>query len=203
MENIQEILTNGKILEIVDYHSDKCLITILGEYNKNKFILKLSKQEYPNDLNIPYNKLLQNVVQTFNNDIYYKFIADDLITNKSRADFVYPADEKVIEKFRRKQHTLFIESYETYLNKSKKYIDSIDPSHTKWVYNILYEGKETPLYKIENELIILKDYKSVDSNALICLGISYSPIKCLRDLNETHLDLLNKFYYQGVKFYYY
>jgi hypothetical protein len=201
MSDIDVIISEGRLVEIIDYHSDRCLITILGEYKEKFFILRLSKVEYPNDLNMPYNTFIKNIVQTFNNDIYYKFIADDLISNKCRADFIYPADNKVIEKYRKKEHILFVESYETYINKTKKYIDGIDPSHTKWISNILYEGKEQPLYKIENELIILKDYKSVDSDRLNCLGIAYSPIKSLRDLNDSHLELLKKFYYDGVLVY--
>ena len=159
-----------------------------------------------NSINQRYNNLLSTLINeientsnvVFNNDIYYKFISK-ASDNLLKVDFIFPADKKVIEKYQKKFFILFEENYETYLTKTLKYIDSIDPKHTKWISNALYENTEKILFSIPNEFIILQDYNSLDNKkTLNCLGISYEKIKTLRDLNESHLDLLKKLYNEGV-----
>ena len=120
--------------------------------------------------------------------------------NKLKIDFIFPANKKVVDKYRKKQIILYTETYEIYLNKTKRYIESIDPKHTKWIENAIYDNTEKILFFIPNEFIILKDYNTVDNkNILNCLGFPYEKIKCLRDLDGNHIKLLEKFYYQGVK----
>jgi hypothetical protein len=196
-ENVQEIIQKSKNVEIIDYNSERCIITFLGQYEDKSFVLKLCKKEYSNNKETMdlFNSAIRNVKVTFENDIYYKFIADDYFINQCKADFIYPADSKVIDKYRKKDLILFRESYEIYLNKTKLYIYSIDPSHTKWIHNVLFNDAEEILLKTD-DFVILRDYKGYDENSKVnCLGIPFNKdIKSLRDLCSNHLDLLKSFY---------
>jgi hypothetical protein len=196
-DKLKEIIEGGQALEIIDYNPDRCVISILGEYKGEKYVMRLSKKEYPNDDSIIklVNSGIKNIKNLFFNDVYYKFIADDFISNQCKADFIYPADSKVIDKYRKRDLILFRETYEIYLARTKPYINSIDPSHTKWIHNSLYEGVEEELYKNE-DFTVLRDYKSLDdTKKLNCLGIPYTDkIKSLRDLNGDSLKLLERFY---------
>jgi len=214
----QIILTSN--YEIIDYNLYNCLITLQGTYiqteendnltEKIEFILRIKKKEFEilNEEKSSQNyidhltNLINNIETTanvvFNNDIYYKLISKST-DNLLKIDFIFPADKKVIEKYRKKYFILFEENYETYLTKTLKYIDSIDPKHTKWIHNALYENTEKILFSIPNDFIILQDFNSLDNLKILnCLGIPFEKIKTLRDLNGSHLDLLKKFYNEGV-----
>lgn len=139
----------------------------------------------------------------FNNDIYFKLLGKSNKENSLKIDLIFPADKKVIDKYKQKKYVLFVESFETYVNKTKQFIDSIDPNHTKWIENALHNNAEKVLFDIPNEFIILKDYNTVDNKDILnCLGLPYLKIKCLRDLDGSHIPLLEKFYNEGVLIYY-
>lgn len=83
------IINSGFTLnEILDYNSDRCYMTILGKLTQNDelFVLKIKKKEYNtdnlDDIRKGLMKLTKDALQTFNNDIYYKYLADDISENK-------------------------------------------------------------------------------------------------------------------------
>lgn len=214
-KKLSQIITSSTY-EIIDYNLNNCLITLQGTYlaedksEKKDLILRIKKKEFEilneEKSTQNYNFLLSNLIKeientsniVFNNDIYYKFISK-ASDNLLKIDFIFPADKKVIEKYRKKLYILFEENYETYLTKTLKYIEKIDPRHTKWIHNALYENTEKILFSIPNDFIILQDFNSLDNlKTLNCLGIPFEKIKTLRDLNGSHLDLLKKFYFEGV-----
>src|SRR5690606_21349501 len=63
---------------------------------------------------------------------------------------------------------------------------------------ILYKNAEKILYQNE-DFMIIQDYNSKDNEDILnCLGIPFNnTIKSIRDLNETHLELLSSFYHKG------
>lgn len=157
-----------------------------------------------------FQSLLKNLIRSindttnlvFNNDIYYKLLGEAIGENAIKIDFIYPAEKKVIDKYKKKCHILFEESYDIYLSKTKKYIDAIDAKHTQWIQNALYNNTEKILYQSLDSFIILKDYNTVDNKDILnCLGLPFKQIKCLRDLDESHLHLLEKLYHEGVNFF--
>jgi m7GpppX diphosphatase len=210
---LEIIFTNPKlkILEILDSNYDRCFFSILGKiFNEEKkseenFVLKIKKKEF---LYTPENicevsKNIQGMIkdpeEIFNNDIYYKLLSSDYVNNKLKLDLIYPADSKVIDKYRKKGYNLFVETSEIYYEKTKKFIDSIDSSHTKWIYNLLHKKTEKILHEEENLFVIVQDYNSKDNPEILnCLALPYQDnLKCLRDLSEDNLELLEKFYYKG------
>jgi hypothetical protein len=95
---LSKILTNPsmKIKEILERNPDRCFISLLGEIiNENTkepeiFVLKIKKKEF--DIEIGHissenisekiKQIISTPNQLFNNDIYYKLLATDLIDNK-------------------------------------------------------------------------------------------------------------------------
>ncbi len=121
------------------------------------------------------------------------------LSKNIKIDLIYPADIKVTDKYRKKGFTLFVETAKVYFEKTKGFIDAIDPSHIQWIKNILYKRTEEILYEEEGVYQVLQDYNSKDNpQVLNCLGIPYQEdIKSLRDLKPEHLPLLESFYYKG------
>jgi len=197
--------TSVKYLEILDENPDRCFVTILGEIHneskskKENFIIKIKKKEFDADDLNSFGEKVRSILtlpeQKFNNDIYYKFVSMDMVENRCKSDLIYPADDKVIDKYRRKQFSLFEETPEIYREKTLKYIKSIGINNVKWIHNILYNNSEKIIYKVENALLITQDYNTKDNEKLLnCLGIPYNDtILSLRDLNATHLELLEIF----------
>lgn len=198
----KDSLTNPtfKVVEVLDENVDKCSFSILCTIKKDEkeeefIVFKIMKKEFSNlpEITQKLNSLFTNPIGIFNNDIYYKFLTTDIIENQLKVDFIYPADARVIDKYRKKGHILISETPEMYYSITKKYIDSIDPSHTNWIKKILYENAEELLHKDE-EFIIVQDYNSKQNpDILNCLALTFiNDIKSIRDLNHTHLNLLEK-----------
>ena len=148
-----------KIIEILDESPQNAQIYLLGEFEKNnnkeKFIIKLKKKEFDSESILKNNIILKKICSEpliyFSNDIYKKFLSKDLFQNIIDIEFIYPINEKVIDKHRKVVYELFTETYEIYLNKTLKHINSFDKSHVQWIHNIL-EGKAE---KIINMLIMI------------------------------------------------
>ena len=206
-----------KILEILSANSLTCQINILGETtltenDPQKFVLKLHKKEFAisldekdhlNSLKI-LKKIFSSPEQYFENDIYYKFLTQDLIQNQVDVELIFPATQKQIDKYRLIKYEIFHETYEAYLKKTLPYINSIQQNDVKWIFNIFEKKTEVPIGEAPSKkFIILKDYTTTnDSKTLICLGIpipEYSYIKSIRDLTQKELPLLEELYTEGKK----
>ena len=214
------ILTNKytKILEILSENQLTCQINILGETKfkegdeYSKFILKIHKKEFTFTLNESNNiqtleilkKIFSTSKQYFENDIYTKYLTDDLIQNKIDVELIYPATQKQIDKYRLVNYELFHETYDIYLKKTLPYINSIQQKDVTWIFNIFEKKTEEPIGEAPSKnFLILKDYTAANNDkAIICLGIpipKYSYIKSIRDLTQKELPLLEEFYVEGKK----
>lgn len=209
----KSVLTNGIIEklsdssltfeEILDHNPDRCYIVLLAkiiDINNQNMVIKIKKKEFSTEINLSemktnLSKLINNPLQIFHNDIYYKLVCSDLLENKLKVDIVYPADSKVIDKYRKKGYVLIKETQKIYYEKTLKFIENIDASHTKWIDNVLYNNTEKILHNEEGKYIITQDYNSKDNASILnCLGIPFNnTIRSLRDLNASHLDLLESF----------
>lgn len=195
-----------RIVEILDYNSERGFISLLGETlneennQKENFIIKLNKQSFTNCVDPVYwdknilNYFAENPTNlTFNNDIYYKFISEIKEFSQVNVDLIIPVLK--IDKYRKTNYKVVTETYKFYRNKIIPYISSLEKSHNQFIYNILYKGTEKIYYTKEKEFVILKDYKYINSNEMYFLGIVYDDsIKSLRDLTSKHLPLLRNLY---------
>lgn len=209
--SINEILSSPsvKLIEILDNNTNYAQVAILGEVELQKdkkvqFVLKLKKKEFDvkSILAIESIKsICTSPSRYFLNDIYQKYISQDLIQNKINVELIYPATPKVIDKCRAGKFEIITETYEIYKNKTLPYINTFDKNHIQWIHNILENKAEKILIQTE-KFVILKNYTTVDNEEILdCLGLPYGAdeIKSLRDLNEKHLDLLECFYTEGKK----
>jgi len=94
----------------------------------------------------------------------------------------------------------YIESYESYLQNVLPYIKNND---NKWMYNILDGTSENDriIYQ-DNDFILLPDYKwdAINVNELYYLAIvKDKSIKSIRDLNDSHIKLLENIYKNGLQ----
>ena len=218
LENIIYFSKYKKILEILPENLLTCNFNILGETKikeedeYSKFILKIHKKEFNSLLEESDNqksienlkKLFSSSKKYFENDLYQKYIIEDLIKNKIDVELIYPASEKQIEKYRLISYELFHETYDIYLNKTLPYINSIEKKDILWIYNIFGKKTEEPIGEAPSKkFLILKDYSVAGNDKdLVCLGIpvpEYSYIKSIRDLTQKELPLLEEFYIEGKK----
>ena len=216
LETIVYFSKHTKLLEILSENQLTCQINILGETKikegdeYSKFILKIRKKEFSFIINESNNfqslenlqKLFSSPRKYFENDVYQKYITQDLIQNKLDVELIYPATEKQIEKYKLINYILFHETYDIYLNKTLPYINSIQKKDIKWIYNIFEKKTEIPIGEAPSKnFLILKDYSAINNDkSLICLGIpipQFSYIKSIRDLTEKELSLLKEFYNDG------
>jgi hypothetical protein len=80
----EEVMKECTIDEVIDANPDRCYITLLGSKDDKKFVMKIKKKEYM-DLSEISNKVKGFIGKSkisFNNDIYFKFIAEDVISNE-------------------------------------------------------------------------------------------------------------------------
>ena len=193
---------------------DKKLIIMLGYIeggDKNcKAIMKIEKQEFSESGVLKLSSNENNYVlnfesseQFFNNDIYYKYRTMFPEWNTVHIEIIYPASEKLILKYSEQQMYFIEETPEMYEKVTKPYIDSLPIKDIQWLYNVI-EGTAEP----ETEILTVKDgesdlnsyslrrdlkYHEGDLRTLYCNSYPLRrDIKSLRDLNETHLELLEK-----------
>ena len=150
LENIISLSKYTKIIEILSDNQLTCQINILGETKMkeedefSKFILKIHKKEFNLLISESNNtqsldilkKLFYSPKQYFENDVYSKYLTEDLIQNKIDVELIYPASEKQIDKYRLIKYEIFHETYDIYLNKTLPYINSIEKKDISWIYNI-------------------------------------------------------------------
>ena len=195
------------IIEILDDNENYCNIKLLceiklnNEENPQKFILNIKKLPFDSQ-NILNNKLLLYSIcseskNVFHNQQYYKYVTNDILSNKNNVELIFPVTEKIIEKYKTAILEIFSETYDIYLNKTLKYINSIDKNDTLWIKNI-FDGKNETIFYKNDFFILVKNY--TDKKGIDYLGFPFdSNIKSLRDLNEKHLKLLESFYFEGKK----
>ena len=214
---LEKILLSNKytkLLELLSENQLTCQINILGETKfkeedeYSKFVLKIHKKEFnfalKDDSLQKLTQILSSPKKYFENDIYTKYLTNDLIENKIDIELVYPATQKIIDKYRLINYELFHETYDIYLKKTLPYINSIQQKDVTWIFNIFEKKTEEPIGEAPSKnFLILKDYTVANNDkSLICLGLptpKYSYVKSLRDLTEKELPLLEEFYTEGKK----
>lgn len=206
---LTQILTNEttKITNLLNNITSTSTIIFLGETTLSNtapspFILKITNDPFnPSSLSSIQSllKTCSSPKQFFLNDIYNRYITSNLNQTQNTVELIYPASTKEIDKFKQMNFELIIETKELYETKTLPYIMSIPPQHTKWIDNILYNNAE-PLIEQNEKYVLLQNYSAQDKeNLLDCIALPYNAkdIKSVRDLNETHLILLEDLYNQA------
>jgi hypothetical protein len=83
---LSELLQKTNVCEIIDHSSDRCYITLLGkDENDKKFVIVLKKTEFPNQSSF---YTIDNIKNTFKNDIYHKYICEDKINSQVNNKYI-------------------------------------------------------------------------------------------------------------------
>lgn len=183
---------NFKLIEILSNSIINKKINILGLLDDKLVLITLEKNNYFNENISSYIESINLEKPILENDIYKKFNYN--LLEKNTLSIVYDPNQDLINKLRNKKNILKKETYNDYLKKELNFYNN-----TQWIRNI-FEGKsetEKIIYQDSN-FILLPDYKwdncSIDN--LYYLGIAKKfnndYIKCLRDINIDHLEVLEK-----------
>lgn len=205
---------NAKITEILDQSLSKPQITFLGVKDNEAFVLQFTKKNYAltsiedfvnrtlkKDL-INSQECFKNAQQTFQNDIYNKFSFNDEQNSETEIVLIYPANSRVVDKYKKVEYEIFTETIEIYEKTIEPYIKNLPKSNFQWIFNALEGKTEKIIYESkEKAFIIVRDFKFAEAETFeYCLGLPFNDqISSLRDLNQSHLNLLEAFYYEGVR----
>lgn len=136
------------------------------------------------------------------NDVYHWFSAtlqQDLENHPgAKVNVIFPATETHIRKFSEQNVHYVVETPEMYHKFAVPYIQTMKGDRIKWVYNILFEGKESETFvhhdkDPETGFVLLPDMKWDRVNMALlylCCIVNRLDISSVRDLNETHLEFL-------------
>lgn len=193
--NLSEI----KFVKILKDSPNQKSINIEGEYAGEKVVLLLEKAPFSVEV---VEKILQttgkSLQKDFTNDIYGNYTAFPAPEyNGIKAVIIHPATELHIKKYSAPIFHLVSESYEDYQTKTLPFLES---QHLvlDWIFNILEHKSEKERIICEDEdkengFILVPDLKWDEKqvNNLHAVAIVHRRgIKCLRDLNGSHLPML-------------
>lgn len=150
-----------------------------GNINKIPAIL-IGDKEISNELNLDGEIILKNE----------NFQKIKLTSSESIIHLYYPANNEMIESFKSKIK-IVSESYEDYKLKIEPYINSIIETNTKWIKNILNLQNEADKILFKGEkFIVIKNIGYDTKNDFYLLAIPFEPLKTIRDLQNSHKELL-------------
>jgi m7GpppX diphosphatase len=134
----------------------------------------------PNKINLIENIQIKNLIMK--NDIFEKYDASINLEGQ----YIICDDKSQIKIFSKK---IIKETYSDYIN----FINNYDSKKDKWIYNIIdgISEQDNIIFK-DNQFLLIPSYtwdKSIDNLHLLSIPFNKS-IRCIRDLNSTHIELL-------------
>ncbi|XP_069141596.1 m7GpppX diphosphatase-like [Argopecten irradians] len=200
-------LGNIEIVEVLNDNSrEKCLFLHTKISGEDAVVL-LEKTPFDTktiDQLVSANTTLK---ETLKNDIYSTYEAQiPRHLNVVKTTLICPATNKHLSKYRQQKTFAVCETKELYENVTKPYLQEQKFS-IQWVYNILDKKSESERIVFEDTcpkdgFILLPDMKwnRKDLNQLYLVAIVHTrDVLSLRDLNQTHLPLLNNILTKGTE----
>ncbi|KAJ1363209.1 5'-(N(7)-methyl 5'-triphosphoguanosine)-(mRNA) diphosphatase [Parelaphostrongylus tenuis] len=179
--------------------SHKSLFVLLSGVNGEQGVLLLNKSAFSEDTN-DINAILRSVevLEVMKNDIYGNYnVVIPAHLNMIKSQFIHPANEKIIAKYRQEEKFIINETAEDYRTITVEYIEKYQMD-LKWVYNILSKQSEAERILFEdpdpyNGFILSPDIKwdGVSLENLYVLAIIHRRgVRSIRDLTADDLPLL-------------
>ncbi|CAK7897862.1 m7GpppX diphosphatase [[Candida] anglica] len=180
-------------------------IVLLGQIDGEDAIVSIEKSHFisSDESPIDLTKLVQDLRLIQQNDIYswsLANLAQDIESAPgAKLNVVYPATETHIRKYSQQKLHYVVETPEMYRNFVEPYIETMKGDRIKWVYNILFEGKEAEsvIYHDkdpESGFVLLPDMKwdaqNMDSLYLCCI-VNRKDIASVRDIRGKHASFLS------------
>lgn len=179
---------------------------VLGKIKEEDAIVTIEKSAFGFDSPDTFDlaKLIESVKLINNNDIYFWSLANlaqNIDTSPgAKVNVIYPATDTHIRKYGEQKFHYITETPEIYTDKVKPFIETQKGDRIKWVYNILFHGKESESFvhhdkDPENGFVLLPDMKwdqkTMDSLYLVVI-VNRTDISSLRDLQGSHIEYLER-----------
>lgn len=179
-------------------------LVLLGTVNGQSCIVALEKSPFNAHVQFDLIAFIKNIRLIEKNHIYYWAAAE--VKQKvpelpgAKVTVIYPATETHIRKYSPQTYHYVLETPEMYKNYVAPYIDSMKGERLKWVYNILFEGKESESVVCHETdpitgFVLLPDMKwdRITMAALyLCCIVTRQDISSIRDLNGSHVEFLKR-----------
>lgn len=200
---LEYLLPRFKLDKVLASNPQTKSIVLLGRVDEEYAIISLEKSHFAliDDVyNIHQSVLETQLIQ--NNDVYYWAGAElhQELPNEpgAKLNVIYPATETHIRKYSPQKYHYILETPEMYEKYVIPYIETMKGDRIKWVYNILFEGKESETFVHHEKhpdtgFVLLPDMKwdriSMDS-LYLCAIVNRTDISSIRDLNGSHISYL-------------
>lgn len=198
---MNELIKQFKYVLLLKEDPQTKSIVLLGTINSQDAIISIEKSHFITD-EIVLDETVSDLLQINHNDIYYwsnASLLQDLEKNPgAKLNVIYPATATHIKKYGKQPSHYVVETPEMYERYVIPYIASMKGDRIKWVYNILFEGKEaeTVVYHDKDPqdgFVLLPDMKwdTINLASLyLCSIVNRTDISSVRDLNASHLPWL-------------
>lgn len=199
--SITELIDKFQFTQILKSDPQTKSLVLLGTIDSNDAIISLEKSHFFSE-DGDVKKLTEKLNLIQNNDVYYwssALISQQLPdTPGAKLNLIYPATATHIKKYSPQKYHYVKETPEMYKQYVIPYIDTMKGDRIKWVYNILFEGKESETFVYhdkdpETGFVLLPDMKwdrvSMESLYLCCI-VNRRDISSIRDINSSHVDYL-------------
>lgn len=199
----EELIGNFQFQRILKNDPKEKTLVLLGLIDNKDAIVFLEKSHFNVDQgSFKVGDIIKEIRLINNNDVY--FWSSALIEHSlpeapsGKVNIIYPATETHIKKYEEQRVHYITETPEMYATYVKPYIESMKGDRIKWVYNILFHGKESETFVYhdkdpDNGFVLLPDMKwdkvNMDSLYLCCI-VNRCDISSIRDLNSSHVSFL-------------
>uniref|UniRef100_A0A0N5CE55 m7GpppX diphosphatase n=1 Tax=Strongyloides papillosus TaxID=174720 RepID=A0A0N5CE55_STREA len=186
-----------RILSSTPEYKSICLL-LENKETKNHAILIINKEPFNTET---VNEWIKTISLEYidANDIYGNYsLTLDQPFNENKCTFIYPCTEKHIIKYSEQKRYLIKETGEDYKKITLPYLMENNVGDVTWIRNIFEKGyeKESIIYKDtdpDTGFLLMADLKwdrKTMSNMYLQVLIQKKDIKSVRDLDESHLPLL-------------
>lgn len=203
---IEDLIPQFEAEKILKSDPQTKTFAILGSIKGESAIVTLEKSAFAfeDPSSFELDKVVKSIKLINNNDIYFWSLANltqNIDENPgAKINLIYPATETHVRKYSAQKYHYITETVEIYNDKVKPFIETQKGDRIKWVYNILFRGKESETFihhdkDPNNGFVLLPDLKwdqiTMDALYLVAI-INRTDISSVRDINGSHIEFLVK-----------
>ncbi|CAH2353764.1 inactive diphosphatase Dcs2p [[Candida] railenensis] len=201
---MEQLIKNFEFSRILTTNPQTKSIVLLGKIDGESAIVSIEKSHFivEDEENLDLNQFVDSVRLINENDIYrwssINLVQDLANSPGAKLNIIYPCTETHIRKYSSQEQHYVLETPSMYEKYTKPYIESMKGDRIKWVYNILYEGKESETFVYHdkdpvNGFVLLPDMKwdKLNMDALyLCCIVNRKDISSIRDIRGVHVNFL-------------
>lgn len=204
MSEISDLVKKFVFTEVLKSDPQTKSIVLLGTINDQDAIITLERSPFIADTTFDVQSAIQELQLINHNDVYFwsSVITRQDLTSApgAKLNLIYPATETHIRKYAKQVFHYILESPEVYAEHVVPYVNSMKGDRIKWVYNILFEGKESESFVYHDTdkhsgFVLLPDMKwdKISMDALyLCTIVNRTDISSIRDLRGVDVPFLQE-----------